>query len=76
MAISSSIHRVSLNIADMDRHYYQDHEFTAAQHPSETDFRFMVRLVAFMLNASERLGLTKGLCSDEEPDLWQKSLSD
>ncbi len=76
MAISSTINKVSLNIADMDRHYYQSHELTVAQHPSETDFRFMVRLIAFMANASEQLSFTKGLDSDDEPDLWQKTLTD
>ncbi|MCK5121912.1 MAG: YaeQ family protein [Methylococcales bacterium] len=76
MAISSTINKVSLNIADMDRHYYQSHDLTVAQHPSETDFRFMVRLIAFMANAHERLCFTKGLNSDDEPDLWQKSLTD
>jgi len=76
MAISSTINKVSLNIANMDRNYYQNHELTVAQHPSETDFRFMIRLIAFMANASERLSFTKGLNSDDEPDLWQKTLTD
>lgn len=75
MAISSTINKVSLNIADMDRQYYQSHELTLAQHPSETDFRFMVRLIAFMFNAHEYLSFTKGLSSDDEPDLWQKTLT-
>ena len=60
----------------MDQHYYQSHELTLAQHPSETDFRFMIRLIAFMLNASESLSFTKGLSTDDEPDLWQKTLTD
>ena len=76
MAINSTINKVTLNIANMDQHYYQNHELTVAQHPSETDFRFMVRLIAFMVNASERLCFTRGLCSDNEPELWQKTLTD
>lgn len=76
MAISSTINKVSLNVADIDRHYYQLHELTVAQHPSETDFRFMVRLIAFMANANERLCFTKGLGDNDEPDLWQKNLTD
>jgi len=76
MAINSTINKVSLNIADMDRHYYQSHDLTVAQHPSETDFRFMVRLIAFMANASEQLCFTKGLSSDDEPELWSKNLTD
>jgi len=75
MAISSTINKVSLNIANMDSHYYQTHELTVAQHPSENDFRFMIRLVAFMANAHERLNFTKGLSTDDEPELWQKSLT-
>ena len=60
----------------MDRHYYQIHELTAAQHPSETDCRFIIRIIAFIFNANENLTFTKGLCVDDEPEIWQKSLTD
>lgn len=76
MAISATINKISLNIADMDRHYYQTHKLTVAQHPSETDLRFMVRIIVFALNASEDLSFTKGLNADDEPDVWVKSLTD
>lgn len=76
MAMSATINKISLNIADMDRHYYDSHDLTVAQHPSETDFRFMIRLVAFIANADKQLSFTKGMDSSEEPDLWKKSLSD
>jgi len=75
MAISATINKITLNIADMDRHYYQSHDLIAAQHPSETDFRFMMRMIAFALNANEELTFTKGLCVDDEPEVWQKSLT-
>lgn len=75
MAISSTINKISLNIANMDRHYYQTHDLTIAQHPSETDFRFMIRVIAFAANAHEQLCFTKGLADDDEPELWQKTLS-
>jgi len=75
MAAKATVFKVSLQIADMDRHYYADHQFTLAQHPSETDTRMMVRLLAFALHASETLGFSKGLCVDDEAELWDKSLS-
>ena len=75
MALKSTIYKVELSVADMDRHYYETHPLTVAKHPSETDERLMVRLLAFALNAHEQLEFTRGLSSDEEPDLWQKSLS-
>ncbi|MFY0642098.1 MAG: YaeQ family protein [Bermanella sp.] len=76
MALTASIFKVQLHISDMDRHYYQSHSLTLAQHPSENDLRMMVRLMAFALNAHEELSFTKGLSNQEEPDLWHKTLSD
>jgi uncharacterized protein YaeQ len=75
MALSSTIYKVELQVSDLDRHYYQTHTLTVAQHPSETTQRMMVRILAFALNASERLEFTKGLSTDEVPDLWEKSLT-
>lgn len=75
MAQNSTIYKVELSVSDMDRHYYETHKLTVAKHPSETDERLMVRLLAFALNAHEHLEMTKGLSTDDEPDVWQKSLS-
>lgn len=76
MALKATIFKVQLQIADMDRHYYQDHQITLAQHPSENDQRMMVRLLAFAINASENIAFTKGLSSeDDEPELWDKDLN-
>ena len=76
MALKATIFKAELQIADMDRHYYGSHSLTIAQHPSETDERMMVRVLAFALYADERLMFTKGISTDDEPDLWLKSLSD
>ena len=76
MALKATIFKADLQIADMDRNYYGDHSLTLARHPSETDERMMVRLLAFALNASDTLAFCKGLSSEEEPDLWQKDLTD
>lgn len=75
MALKSTIYKAELQIADMDRHYYANHQLTIARHPSETDERMMVRLAAFALNAHERLEFCKGLSDTDEPDLWQKDLT-
>ena len=75
MAAKATIFKASINIANMDSHYYAEHSLTLAQHPSENDLRLMVRLVTFILNADEELLFTKGIDQDDEPDLWKKSLS-
>ncbi|MBI3231431.1 MAG: YaeQ family protein [Burkholderiales bacterium] len=75
MALKSTIYKADLNIADMDRNYYAEHNLTVARHPSETDERLMVRLLAFACHASEYLVFTKGLSDVDEPDLWAKDLT-
>jgi uncharacterized protein YaeQ len=75
MAQKATIYKVELSVADMDRDYYETHNLTVAKHPSETDERLMVRILAFALNAHEHLEFTRGISSDDEPDIWQKSLS-
>jgi uncharacterized protein YaeQ len=75
MALNATTYKAELAISDMDRHYYATHALTLARHPSETEARLMVRLLAFALYADERLELGKGLSSEDEPDLWRKDLT-
>jgi uncharacterized protein YaeQ len=75
MALKATIFKAEIQIADMDRHYYGDHLLTIARHPSETDERMMVRVLAFALHAHEALQFGKGLSADDEPDLWRKDLT-
>ena len=71
MAIRSTVHKAELSIADIDRYYYADHALTLARHPSETEERLMVRLVAFAMHAHERLLPAGGLSTEDEPDFWR-----
>jgi len=75
MALKSIIYKAELQVSDLDRHYYATHALTIARHPSETDERMMIRLLAFALHAQESLAFGKGLCVDDEPDLWDKDLT-
>lgn len=75
MALKAAIHKAELQIADMDRRHYGDHALTIARHPSETEERMMVRILAFALHADDALVFGKGLSTDDEPDLWQKDLT-
>lgn len=73
MALKSTVVKAELQVSDMDRHYYATHTLTLAQHPSETDERLMVRLLAFALYADERLEFGRGLSDEDEPALWRRS---
>ena len=75
MAIKATIFKCELVISDLERQYYATHNLTIARHPSETDERMMLRILMFVIHAHEQLEMTKGISTDDEPDLWQKSLS-
>jgi uncharacterized protein YaeQ len=79
MAIKSTIFKANLQIADIEHNYYTDHALTLARHPSETDERMMIRLVALALQAYKlqsvcagdgTLAFGAGLSDPDEPDLW------
>jgi len=73
LALKATIFKADLSISDMTRNYYHDHSITIARHPSETDERMMVRLLAFALHAHEDLAFGNKIGSEEdEPDLCQK----
>ena len=84
MAIKSTIFKGSLQIADIDHNYYADHALTLARHPSETDERMMIRLVALALQAHKlqticagdgTLAFGAGLSDPDEPDAWLRDFT-
>ena len=81
MAIKATIYKAHLQIADMDRNVYGEHNLTLPLQPSETEERLMARLLAFALNVPTddlhgTLQLARGMADADEPDLWHKDLSD
>ena len=76
MALKSKICKLKIALSDLERHYYDTINLTVAQHPSETSQRLMSRVLAFCINAEERLEFSKGLSATEEPDIWAHTLDD
>lgn len=76
MALNATIYKFDIDLSDLDRNHYAHYSHHVALHPSETVERMMIRVLAYCLDASETLSFTKGLSTDNEPDLWQKNYSD
>lgn len=76
VALKSTVYKTELQVSNMDEQHYETYSLTLARHPSETNQRMMLRLAVFALNANQQLSFTKGISTDDEPDLWLKSLSD
>lgn len=84
MALKSTIFKANLAVADIDHGYYADHALTLARHPSETDERMMMRLVALAFNAHKlqtvcggdgTLAFGAGLSDPDEPDVWLRDFT-
>ena len=80
MAAKATIYKASIQLADMDRQLYAEHSLVIARHPSETDERMLIRLLAFALNVpvnndNGSLELAKDMWEPDEPGLWQKDLT-
>lgn len=73
MALPSTVLKAKISISDLVRGYYADHQLTIAQHPSENEIRVLVRMIAFIHNASERLQFGRGISTDEDADIWEKN---
>ena len=69
MSPKATVFKAELQVSDMDRHFYAQHDLVLAQHPSETELRLMARLIAYALFAHERLEFGRGLSNEDEPDL-------
>ncbi|RRZ88180.1 YaeQ family protein [Erwinia sp. 198] len=70
MALKATIYKATVNVADMDKNVFLDSVLTLARHPSETEERLMLRLLAWLVNAHERLTFTRGLSAEDEPEIW------
>jgi uncharacterized protein YaeQ len=84
VALKSTIFKANLQIADIDHGYYADHQLTLARHPSETDERMMVRLVALartahmlqsVLGGDGTLSFGAGLSNPDDPDVWLRDFT-
>lgn len=75
MALKATIFKAELQVSDLDRGHFATHALTLARHPSETDARMMVRLLAFALNADSALEFGRGLSAEDEPDLVRRDLT-
>lgn len=75
MALDSTVHKIRLQVSDLDRQVYGTHSLTVARHPSETEERMMVRLLAFARHSDEALVFGRGLSSEDDAALSRSDLT-
>ena len=68
MALSATIHRFDIELADGDRGVYETLELRVARHPSESSAFLLMRLLAYCLEHAEGIAFSKGgISSVDEP---------
>lgn len=71
MALGATVYKAQLSISDLDRNWYGQPTLTLARHPSETETRLMLRVLAWCMRAGEHLEFGRGLSAEGEPALWE-----
>ncbi len=71
MALGATVYKAAVSLSDLDRNYYSELVLTVARHPSETEERLMLRVLAYCMHAGERLEFGRGLSAEGEPALWE-----
>lgn len=80
MALTATMRRFEIELADSDRGVYETLDLRAAQHPSESDRYLVARVIARCLEhdpdapGGAGVDFTRGLAADDEPALWQRDL--
>ena len=75
MALSATMRRFEIALADADRAIYTELDLRVAQHPSESERYLVTRVVARALEDAEGLEFSKlGVSDDTEPALVQRDL--
>ena len=75
MALTATMRRFELELADSDRDLYDTLDLRVAQHPSESDRYLVARVLARALEHAEGIAFSKGGVSDDtEPALTIRDL--
>ena len=75
MAQSSTVHAVTIDLANVDRGVYETLDLRAARHPSETAEYFVTRLLAYALEYEDGIAFGDGLSTADEPAVLVRDLT-
>ena len=75
MALTATIYRVSVELADIDRGVYASLDLRLARHPSESMDYMATRLLAYCLEYAEGIEFTEGVSSTDEPAVVIRDLT-
>ena len=75
LALTATIYRFGIDLADADRHVYESLAFQVARHPSESEARLVARVLAYALEFTDGIAFSRGLSDPEEPSIAVRDLT-
>src|SRR5215813_39610 len=76
MALTATIYKVDIDLADHDRHVYESLAIQAARHPSESEEYLVARVLAYALEYREGIEFSRGgVSGPEEPAILVRDLT-
>lgn len=75
MALTATIHNLSIELADVDRGVYEQLDLRIARQPSETLEYMLMRVLAYCLEYKEGIALTEGVAAGTDPAIFIRDLT-
>jgi uncharacterized protein YaeQ len=75
MALSATIHNLTIELADIDRGVYESLDLRVARQPSETPEFMLTRILAYCLEYGEGICFTEGVAAGDEPAVCVRDLT-
>ena len=75
VALTATIHNLSIELADVDRGVYEKFDLHVARHPSETLEYMLTRVLAYCLEYADGIQLTEGVAAIDEPAVQIRDLT-
>jgi len=76
LALTATIYKFDVDLADADRQVYESLAIQAARHPSESEARLVTRVLAYALEYADGIAFSRGGISDpDEPAIAVRDLT-
>jgi uncharacterized protein YaeQ len=75
MALTATIYRLAIALADIDRGVYETLDLRVARHPSESAEYMVMRILAYCLEYQDGIQFTEGVSAGDEPAVLVRDLT-
>jgi len=75
VALTATIYKFDIDLADADRHVYESLALQAARHPSESEEYLVARVLAYALEFTDGIAWSRGLEEPNEPAIAVRDLT-